>query len=657
MKERIRELIQCGFCWLTAACMSVYLVALGFIVLDLELTNGSFLLLVILGVCWLFLMGKFGAKRIGNVAKTLTVVCVSLTLLLWSGWWVFSRNAVYENPDTGKSALYSGRKVMVIVPHQDDDLNLLGGVLEEYVSYGSEVYVVFTTNGDFTKIAHTRYREAEAVLGEIGIPSDHVIFLGYGDQWKYGYPHLYNAKPGEVIPSVAGRTQTYGMEFHPAYREGRDYTVENFREDLKSVILEYKPDVIFCSDYDPHIDHKAWSLMFDKVMGDILKGKTDYRPAVYKGFCYASAWTAPMDYYGENMAATSWFSLKGTTYRWEDRVRLPVKAGTLSRSLLSAPGFTSLKGYFSQGAHQFAGKIINGDRLVWPRDTNSLCLQANVQVSSGEGGILNDFMRLENDDLRDESRAANDGVWIPQTTDPVKTVTITFQEPAAIDRVVLYDNPSELHNITDVEIHFDDGSCIEKIALDPVGAATEIPVGKENVTFFEIRIRSAEGELAGLTEIEAFSQPRTPAWKFLKLMDEQGDFVYDYWVREEGKAEFALYTQGLSESVQWEKPVLSLSNDRCSAAWENGKVVVDCPRGEETILTVSVESGAVSDSVVLRNPGGILRGVTRFFQGVEDRVVDLYYGFRDGMWEQVPSAVWVMEKWHMLSYYIMKYLF
>jgi probable selenium-dependent hydroxylase accessory protein YqeC len=69
----------------------------------------------------------------------------------------------------------SGKKVMLQVPHQDDDFNVLGGVIEEYVKYGSEATVVFSTNGDYNGLAETRFREAQNALGHIGIPKDHPV--------------------------------------------------------------------------------------------------------------------------------------------------------------------------------------------------------------------------------------------------------------------------------------------------------------------------------------------------------------------------------------------------------------------------------------------------------------------------------------------------
>lgn len=656
MKEKILKLCRQYLWYFAFACGNLYLLMLVFIVFDLYLNNESFRGLLVAGIGWLLLVWRLGPKRIAAAAKLLGALCFGLSLVLCLGWLGFSRSGVYADVDQGKEALYADRRLMAIVPHQDDDLNLMSGVLEEYVKYGSEIYVVFVTNGDFVCEAGVRFQEAENVLGNMGIPADHLIFLGYGDQWAFDGPHLYNAPSGQVMTSVAGKTQTYGAEFHPAYREGRDYTIENIREDLESVILEYRPELIFCSDYDPHIDHKSTSLLFDRVMGKILKEVPDYRPVVYKGFTYAIAWLAGEDYYAENMLSGGRFSLSGTTYRWEDGVRFSVQAGTLSRSLISAPAYKSLKGYVSQGAYLYGQRIINGDRLFWRRETESLCLTAKIEASSGEMDLLNDFMRLENSDLKDAARSPWDGVWIPGTDDQEKTVKVTFAEPSSVDRIVLYDHPSPEQNVVEVEICFDDGSCIFSGPLDPEGAATAAVVGKEQVTSFEIHVASAEGEQAGLTEIEAFADPCKPEEKILKLMNEQENFVYDYWIDEAGTESLCLYTYGLSSDISTETLSVDVSNKACSAVWTDGALLVDCPAGEEMLLTVSLEEEGVSDTVRIHNPGKLMRGFGRFFQRTEKRMLGITWGVRFGMWEWEPSAQWLMEKIHMLTYYAAKYL-
>jgi hypothetical protein len=180
----------------------------------------------------------FTMKRKGKMLLILLAVACVVCAASWGIWDSFQKNAAYVDTDGGKAGLYSGRDVMVIVPHQDDEANILGGVLEEFRDYGSTVRVVFSTNGDSEGIPFVRMQEAIRYCAYTGIPEENVIFLGYGDRWDndLGY-HLYNAPSSEAVTlSKYGTTQTYGMEGHPAYREGNAYTAANFLDDLQSVI-------------------------------------------------------------------------------------------------------------------------------------------------------------------------------------------------------------------------------------------------------------------------------------------------------------------------------------------------------------------------------------------------------------------------------------
>lgn len=44
----------------------------------------------------------------------------------------------------------SGQKVLVIVPHEDDEINVAGSLMYHYVQSGAEVFCAFTTNGDYS---------------------------------------------------------------------------------------------------------------------------------------------------------------------------------------------------------------------------------------------------------------------------------------------------------------------------------------------------------------------------------------------------------------------------------------------------------------------------------------------------------------------------
>ena len=574
--------------------------------------------------------------KINRVAMIMIPLILVLSIVAGMVCWKsVSKASVYSDVDSGKELLYGGKRVMLIVPHQDDDMNLLGGVAEEYVKYGSDLYVVFATNGDYHGLAEVRIGEALEVLGRIGIPEDHVIFLGYGDGWDSEGPHLYSSEPGVVRTSVYGSTQTYGTAQKAAYREGRAYTIENFLEDIESVILEYRPDTIYCVDYDLHIDHRALSHSFEKVMGKILKEQKDYRPAVFKGYAYYAAWEAENDFYEENILSTQ--NVFGEPhhqqpeiYRWEERVRLPVSAGGLSRSLYSSEIYKVFTLYASQETALHGINVVNGDKVFWERETMSLCYDADIQCSSGNGWLLNDFMLLEEDNLPMEFdtlvdgawiRIPVDGTWIPAPEDSEKTVCITFAEPRDIGRIVLYDNPDVNSNIHNARITFDDGKFLETGPLDPAGAASEFSVKKENVTSFTVTLVEADVG-AGLTEIEAYADFRD-GLPYVKIMDTAENFVYDYLIDSSGSQEFLLYTGRSAGNPEEAGYILTCSNPECSANWVDGKIVAECPTGETAVITVSDSSGTISDTVTISNPGSLERIWQKLWLNAEKAVFNI----------------------------------
>lgn len=567
-------------------------------------------------------------KKPGAAVKTalglLTAVCVTAAVL-FAGWWMFSEKASFRSLDSGKKQLYADRKVMLIVPHQDDDINVLGGVMEEYVRYGSELYPVFVTNGDYEDLAEVRFREVLDVMDYIGVPRENVIFLGYGDDWAESGPHLYNAGPGQVMQSYNGRTETYSTQAKAVYREGREYTRENLLEDLEDLILEYRPEVIFCSDYDRHIDHKAVSLAFEKVMGRLLKTNPDYRPKVFKGYAYNTAWYAQADFYALNILSTQDpfgepFNQTPQVYRWEDRVRLPVWDGALSRSLRTSRIFETLKLYGSQDAHFQAARVINGDKVVWYRDTNSLCLNADVSVSSGDGSVLTDFMIAENSDLRDEERLPCDGTWIPE--DPEKTAVFSLPQTVSLRQITLYDNPSPDDNVLGGSIFLDDGTEVPFGPLEPEGAATVIKLKKSQVTSFRVVLKETEGDRAGLAEVEAFGKAPDHGFTYVKLTDSEGNFVYD-WTVKDSEDFLNVYAQGLTEE-ETGKLTLSWDNLKCWAGFEDGRIRVLCPEGKTVTLTVKLEGTDISDTVRISNPGELTRLYWKVCQTLEEQVFQKY---------------------------------
>lgn len=511
----------------------------------------------------------------------------------------------YREVDNGKAALYGDKKVLLVVPHEDDDQNVLGGVLEQYLKYGSQVKVVFVTNGDYKFPAAVRINEALQVMVRSGVPEEDVIFLGYGDQWTRPARHIYNAEPDQVMTSLAGFTATYGTPEHPPYRQV-SYTRRHLLEDLESLILSYEPDVLICNDYDAHVDHRAVSLFFEEAVGQILSRRPDYRPLILKGFAYCISYFGYEDYFCENIrlsrrTAPLEHMPDNPTYLWSERLRLPVAAACLSRTLTNSQTYINTTLYVSQNSSVWADRLINGDRIFWPRNTSSVSYTAQVTASSGQAWRLNDFKLLDSDDLA-AGTPPYDGAWVPETGDIQRQAMLTLARPETVCLVRLYDNPSPTDNVRDALLCFDDGTQLHTGPLEPQGAATEVPVPARLVSSLTVQLLDTNGDRAGLTELELFSQPPDTGLRFIKLQDAGGNFLYDYYIDKSGRQDFSLYAVGCPAALNEDNYRVEVQGRGCTAQMGDGLLRVYCPLGRSCVVTVTSADGRASDSVLISNP-------------------------------------------------------
>ncbi len=191
--------------------------------------------------------------------------------------------------------------IMVLVPHEDDEILMCAGIMENAVKHGVELTVVVATNGDYGSRdgadGRARLRETLEGLKVLGVPEEQVVFLGYADT---GMPEedsflfgLYHEKDGEKVhPSHCG-TSTYGLpekaEFHMEnYGEHGLYTRNGFRGDLKEVFMKFRPAHIFTtSEEDTHGDHSGL-FFFAKDVLEECKGEK-YLPKLYCGIVHSRA--------------------------------------------------------------------------------------------------------------------------------------------------------------------------------------------------------------------------------------------------------------------------------------------------------------------------------------------------------------------------------
>lgn len=337
------------------------------------------------------------------------------------------------------------KKYLVIVPHPDDEINVAGQLIYQLTKSYNEVHVLFTTNGDYYSYqGKQRLKEAINALNILGVEEENIIFMGYGDDWK-GETHIYNSKNDAIVESMGGRKQTYGLEAHQDYRfiksgYHHDYTRKNYKQDMMDVILDLLADVIVVVDFDWHPDHRSTSLVFEEVMGEILKTNNDYKPAVLKKFAYAGVWDGPKDYYETPPKATCLppkrlvndrrFELDVPAYSWNNRIRFETPKETQILMIKDNIIYKAAKEHKSQCVRFRIDRICNADIIYWLRKTKSLSYQAKIAVSSGSSTFLNDFKLVDCPDVRAKQigvKVFGDCVWVPNKSDQAKTA-IFFSE-------------------------------------------------------------------------------------------------------------------------------------------------------------------------------------------------------------------------------------
>ena len=532
----------------------------------------------------------------------------------------------FDAPSSMHPGLFSGHEVMVIVPHQDDCLNLCSGVMESYLEAGSRVRIVYVTNGDFggKSWGIRRIGESLASMEIIGIPPEDVFYLGYGDQWR-GSRHIYNASPDKVIPSQAKQRMTYGSEQHSAYREGTPYTRNNLKQNLRSVIEEFLPDTIFCIDFDGHRDHRAVCLFFEEVMGEILKSRQDYRPTVFKGFGYGTSWYAAKDFYSENPKSTlnpgiTDYLLDDPCFVWQNRVRFPVSGHATGRFLRETTTFRMLEKHVSQKATKHATNVINGDKVYWLRDTSSLLYGAALSASSGNALLLNDFKLIDSDNVNEPESVITGNVWHPAKKDQEKTVSVQFASPVNISVLRLYDSPDLTSNILDALVTFDDGTSVSSGPLYTNGSPTELVFPVKTVSSFSVRLTETEGNGAGLCELEAYEKEPVRTIRWIKFLNESDDFLYDYWLQPSGRESLSLYAfpGALPGDLSSEYVLEPIADEMCSAVFSGDHIDVSCPPGHRFELTVrSLNDPSVYDTILISNPSAARRLLLSILQKKE----------------------------------------
>ncbi|MFR1902718.1 MAG: PIG-L deacetylase family protein [Veillonella sp.] len=441
--------------------------------------------------------------------------------------------------------------VLVVVPHQDDEINLMRDLLVSLQNCKATVYVAYTTNGDYSVPANVRYQEAIESLRILGVPKEQIIFLGYGDSFNTApNRHIFYAD-SEPSVSNAGYSETYGAEgieelVYQVTGHHHEYLKDNYIADMELLLKQINPAIIFGIDYDTHPDHRMLSLGLDTALRNMRAKDSSFKPVVYKGFAYVTAFHSYPDFYDSiNLESIKeprephtyhYFGDRdvygSSIYEWKNRVRFPVNEGNRGPFLWNSPLFNAIKAHTSQSFGFKALAVINSDIVFWQRRTDSIAYDAELEVSSNSDtkDRLVDFKLFDILDINSLEPVLNPLAWTPSDEDTQPSIQLTWNKAQDIRQIVLYSAIDFDESCRECTVYIDDRQ---------VGTGIVLPKGHPLVlsldtTYHGNQLRLVFDGPITLAELEVYATAMqdNPLQPFIKIVKDD-NFIYDYYVDDE----------------------------------------------------------------------------------------------------------------------------
>ncbi|MBI3996405.1 MAG: PIG-L family deacetylase [Candidatus Omnitrophica bacterium] len=202
-------------------------------------------------------------------------------------------------------------RLLILAPHPDDEVLGCGGIIQKAVAMGVPLRIVFFTYGDNNQWSFLLYRrhpvilpgaikqmglvrhdEALAAAALLGVPKDHLAFLGYPD---FGTLHIWNDHWGVEEPYQSMLTRARAVPYANAQRPGAAYKGEEVLRDLTSILREFRPTKIFVSHPADHMpDHRALYLFTRVALWDMEQEMT---PQLFPYLVHFAHWPRPRGYH------------------------------------------------------------------------------------------------------------------------------------------------------------------------------------------------------------------------------------------------------------------------------------------------------------------------------------------------------------------------
>lgn len=415
------------------------------------------------------------------------------------------------------------KTLLLIVPHEDDELNMIGSVLDDFVKSHIVVDVLFVTNGDYSPdCTEQRFREAKKVAEKAGFRN--LYFLGYPDNLSEKSEslsgHICYSHADAPFVTASGRNCTYcpAHETEYCYQKygiHHPYTIDNVKADMKDCILSVRADMILCTDFDIHPDHRMTSLLFDDIIIEVVC-ETDYRPIILKKFLYAGVWYGPDDYYNDPMSPTVISERDYYPYSENAAIRAAVSKKNYPVIKSFSKLYRLCKIYETQKAVNHFTKMVNADTVFFFRNCNNLALSADVSVSSGNKEYINDNKLIDTEIISlptDEIiKRKEQYTWSPEKDDPEKSICFHFNSPVNLKTILLHLPFDEPQRSFEIRITVNGRDTFDYSAETGLIRKIIFPDIILSVSLLEIKILNGCPE-CGFREIEIFEDNNDFPWE------------------------------------------------------------------------------------------------------------------------------------------------
>jgi len=253
----------------------------------------------------------------------------------------------------------AGTRLMVFVPHPDDETLGAAGLIQRVIEGEGKVRVVFVTNGDgytyavrlrvknatvtgkdFIEYGKKRQEEAVQALCELGVQPEEAVFLGFPDD---GIDDLWESYWSNVQPFISPHT-LFDRPHRKGLKRWVKYSGVSLRDEIERVIKEFSPDWVVLPDpRDCHPDHAAAGVFVLDAL-ETLYYNDDTIPAKvltylvhYKDYPQARQWSGEISgtgvggfskISGKTLADTNWLSLPLSPEEVEGKRRALVAHGS-----------------------------------------------------------------------------------------------------------------------------------------------------------------------------------------------------------------------------------------------------------------------------------------------------------------------------------------